>query len=111
MRRFWSIANITTGFSIVQNLAFYITVGPHKGDLYDAVARVNLVWMALIILAGTLLYVLIILFCHRAQRRLTAAETFSPYLKKLNNQWRAAQLLAVIALGGFALLIVVHIHD
>jgi hypothetical protein len=103
-KEFWSIGNATTGFAIAQNIVFYVAVGPHKGDLFDAVGNPpgQYVAAALTVFA-TVAYVTVVLWCHRIQRRLAEPKGLSLGLKATLGRWKRIQVGVIVVLHAFAL--------
>jgi hypothetical protein len=97
-KEFWSISNAITGFSIVQSIIFYAALGPHQVALYDAVKRQP--WFTVLgVVVGTSVYIMAIIFCYVAQKRLAGAAGLSPNLWRLLRIWRGTQLITIISLS------------
>ncbi len=104
-KEFWLIANAVTAFSIVQNVSFYILVGPHKSDLYAAVGHHR--WLAAFLaILATGLYVAIIVFCNRAQKILASGSSLPSSFWKIVDLWFKAQMAAIVVPSLFALLVI-----
>ncbi|MBK5125019.1 hypothetical protein IQ288_34920 [Burkholderia sp. R-69980] len=105
-KEFWSISNATTGFAIAQNIVFYVAVGPHKGDLFDAVGTgLGLYVAAALTVFATVAYVGVVLWCHRIQRSLAEPRGLSPGLNVTLGRWKRMQVSVIVVLHAFALLL------
>jgi hypothetical protein len=103
-QEFWKLTNVITGFCIVQSLAIYIALGPHKGDFYDAVIR-NKAWVSGGTIIGTGCYLCAITFCRYAQLALLAKVGVTPDPPGIFLIWYVVQLIVVGLLGLFSFVV------
>lgn len=64
VKELWSLANIITGFSIAQSLAFAVALGKNLAELQDQILGVKIVLTIFILIFGAV-YTFGVLRCHR----------------------------------------------
>jgi MFS family permease len=108
-KEFWTLANVVTGFSVVQGFTFVTVAGPRSGTLFCAITKA-IPDTRIGIIVSTTIYAIAILFCYFARNCLLKThDALSLKLKIAFAVWLFGQLLAVALFAALSMAIVLRI--
>ena len=107
-KKYFDLANVITGFAIVQMIAFLIALGTSQ-DLAGRIARSEAGWAYIFsgMLVATVFYIVAVVACTVVEARLLPSAERD--IVRLTKWTTAGRVIAIAAISGFGLFILCRI--